>query len=604
MVVSTRSTSRTERETRRDRYTYAPRQPVQFTHTVGYKYIDQYLEYDCLLTPEELNRLSDHKYSALDTSWLDELCMKVLWEKVVTYYPLWLAPNLITLIAITCVKIHLDAFVSYLGEKPRDYLGLVVNLITVLTLTYFCPTAKEVGPSWAYLLAALGLFIYQTLDATDGKQARRTMSASPLGELFDHGCDSISQVFVTLNIAYALKLGDVPCGAFFICVVAISLFYCAHWSTYCTGQLRFSRFDVTEAQMTVIGLLLTTALFGPGIWSIGVCGYQLRHLMLFGSLLASIYQGVGYLSVIINGGVGKNGSTEIIMIGHDKGPTFTVLFHIFSSSRYLVAGTSVLFPACPLMAVVIPFCMIYSKSNTVVFDENITLFALFFGAVAANSNLDHTRCAYILLRKNRQCRMLVKKGNLYCGEHAIHDENNLERIPCPNDSKHTVAKSELTQHLKRCNSRISLEPWIVEGINAIVAETKYDAKIDRRPSMDEIVSALAKIEKCFNMYKDSIKTDQRHCSIVEQYVKNHSELGDSSKKHIIQQSSIIGHMLDASLLTNDSSSYIVELGAGKAQLAYWMAKVAPNAQYLLVDRSGSRNKYDNKALHVGCFLIL
>lgn len=49
------------------------------------------------------------------------------------------------------------------------------------------------APSWAYLQAALGLFFYQTLDAIDGKQARRTGSSSPLGELFDHGCDSMTQ---------------------------------------------------------------------------------------------------------------------------------------------------------------------------------------------------------------------------------------------------------------------------------------------------------------------------------------------------------------------------------------------------------------------------
>jgi hypothetical protein len=29
--------------------------------------------------------------------------------------------------------------------------------------------------------------MYQTLDALDGKQARRTKTSSPLGELFDHG---------------------------------------------------------------------------------------------------------------------------------------------------------------------------------------------------------------------------------------------------------------------------------------------------------------------------------------------------------------------------------------------------------------------------------
>lgn len=49
------------------------------------------------------------------------------------------------------------------------------------------------APWWAYVQAALGLFIYQTLDATDGKQARRTGTSSPLGELFDHGCDALAQ---------------------------------------------------------------------------------------------------------------------------------------------------------------------------------------------------------------------------------------------------------------------------------------------------------------------------------------------------------------------------------------------------------------------------
>jgi phosphatidylglycerophosphate synthase len=43
-----------------------------------------------------------------------------------------------------------------------------------------------------YFLTALGLFVYQSLDAIDGKQARRTGTSSPLGELFDHGCDSVS----------------------------------------------------------------------------------------------------------------------------------------------------------------------------------------------------------------------------------------------------------------------------------------------------------------------------------------------------------------------------------------------------------------------------
>jgi choline/ethanolamine phosphotransferase len=101
----------------------------------------------------------------------------------------------------------------------------------------------------------LGIFIYQTLDAIDGKQARRTGSSSPLGELFDHGCDSLSTgimiflfflmtlflkkfsstVFVALAACLTVGLGAEPWWMFFQCFTGFTLFYCAHWQTYVSG---------------------------------------------------------------------------------------------------------------------------------------------------------------------------------------------------------------------------------------------------------------------------------------------------------------------------------------------------------------------------------
>lgn len=49
------------------------------------------------------------------------------------------------------------------------------------------------------MLSAFGLFFYQSLDAIDGKQSRRTNSSSPLGEIFDHGCDAFSTGALTLQ---------------------------------------------------------------------------------------------------------------------------------------------------------------------------------------------------------------------------------------------------------------------------------------------------------------------------------------------------------------------------------------------------------------------
>ena len=47
--------------------------------------------------------------------------------------------------------------------------------------------------------------MYLTLDSIDGKQARRSKVSSPLGQLFDHGSDSINVVFIGLTVCYALN---------------------------------------------------------------------------------------------------------------------------------------------------------------------------------------------------------------------------------------------------------------------------------------------------------------------------------------------------------------------------------------------------------------
>ena len=48
-------------------------------------------------------------------------------------------------------------------------------------------------------------------------------------------------------------------------------------------------------------------------------------------------------------------------------------------------GTSVLYPLCPLLAVCVPFVMLYCKSRSRVYDRNITLLSLCFGAIGAKA---------------------------------------------------------------------------------------------------------------------------------------------------------------------------------------------------------------------------
>nr|NP_725301.1 bb in a boxcar, isoform B [Drosophila melanogaster]AAF58369.1 bb in a boxcar, isoform B [Drosophila melanogaster] len=287
-----------------------------------------------ILSAQQLRKLSEHKYSCFSVSLLDPL-LQPWWNWLVAQTPLWLAPNLITIV------------------------GLILNVVTTLILICYSPNGVEAPPRWTCLLCALGLFIYQSLDSIDGKQARRTNTSSPLGELFDHGCDSISTVFVALSACISCQLGHYPNWLFFQCFCAIALFYCAHWQTYVSGTMRFGRIDVTEAQFSIIAIHLVSAALGPEIWltKIGIGSIQLWYGPAVTTIVCGLLSLTYVFSVIKAGGVGKNGST--------------------------VAGTSVLSPSIPLTLVVLPALMIAQKSPQNLFTEHASVYIMAFGMVAA-----------------------------------------------------------------------------------------------------------------------------------------------------------------------------------------------------------------------------
>jgi len=290
-----------------------------------------------ILSERELKKLKEHQYSSCCTSLLDPLMQKY-WNWFVTLVPLWVAPNLITMV------------------------GLAINIITSLVLVWYCPTATEKAPWWTTFSCALGLFIYQTLDAIDGKQARRTKTASPLGELFDHGCDSLSTVFVSVASCCAVRLGLYPGWMLFQCLCASTLFYCAHWQTYVSGTLQFGTIDVTEGQIVVMLVMLTSSIesfFDLEIWSSSVF-MEISPVVLY--MGAGLAIGGAHLlrtipACLSGSGSGKNGST--------------------------VAGTSVLSPASPLSLLVIPAWVIAYKSDQNIYHSHPILYVLLFGLIAA-----------------------------------------------------------------------------------------------------------------------------------------------------------------------------------------------------------------------------
>ena len=70
--------------------------------------------------------------------------------------------------------------------------GFGFVILNILTMLYYTPNLDQDCPPWVYASWSIGLFMYQTFDAVDGTQARRTKQSGPLGELFDHGVDALN----------------------------------------------------------------------------------------------------------------------------------------------------------------------------------------------------------------------------------------------------------------------------------------------------------------------------------------------------------------------------------------------------------------------------
>ncbi|KAF5901654.1 cholinephosphotransferase 1 [Clarias magur] len=286
------------------------------------------------LHPLQLRRLEEHRYSAEGRSLLEPPC-QLYWNWLVQQIPTWLAPNTLTI------------------------TGLIVNVFTTIILVFYCPTATEEAPAWAFILSALGLFIYQSLDAIDGKQARRTNSSSPLGELFDHGCDAVSTVFVAVGTCICTGIGNYPNWMFFCGFVGMFMFFCAHWQTYVSGTLRFGILDVTEVQISIIIMYLMSAFGGVSLWetTLPMLGIRLQALPILGIITGFLLSTYNYFLVIMSGGVGKNGST--------------------------VADTSVLSPGLHIGLILTLAFIIFKKSSSQLFEHHPCLYILTFGTVIA-----------------------------------------------------------------------------------------------------------------------------------------------------------------------------------------------------------------------------
>jgi ethanolaminephosphotransferase len=120
--------------------------------------------------------------------------------------------------------------------------------------------------------------MYQTMDNVDGKQARRTGTSSGLGELFDHGIDSLNCTLASLLETAAMGFGTTPVGVFTALCPCLPMFF-STWETYHTHTLYLGVFNgPTEGLLIACGLMVLAGVCGPHIFSQPLAGLFVDNL--------------------------------------------------------------------------------------------------------------------------------------------------------------------------------------------------------------------------------------------------------------------------------------------------------------------------------------
>ncbi|OJJ46070.1 hypothetical protein ASPZODRAFT_16666 [Penicilliopsis zonata CBS 506.65] len=210
------------------------------------------------LSDDVLLPLKSYKYSSVDKSFISRYILKHYWNAFVEVLPLWLAPNMVTL------------------------LGFFFIVGNVILVELYMPDLLGPGPAWLYYSFALGVWMYSTLDNVDGKQARRTGTSSPLGELFDHGIDSLNCTLASLLETAAMGLGATKIGAFTALLPCLPMYF-STWETYHTHTLYLGYFNgPTEGLLIAIAIMIASGYYGPQIWSQPITDF-LNYPQIFGT---------------------------------------------------------------------------------------------------------------------------------------------------------------------------------------------------------------------------------------------------------------------------------------------------------------------------------
>jgi ethanolaminephosphotransferase len=196
------------------------------------------------ISPQGRTALLNYAYRGKTLGLLKKYVLDYWWNYSIRFVPWTMAPNLVTL------------------------LGTIAMVINLIVITQVAPDFQCNGACdrWIYLFSAACLFFYQTMDNLDGRQARRTGASSPLGQLFDHGCDALVTTIATIIAMTVINMGN-NVLTFTEVMFNMVPFFIASWEEYHTGIFVLGYINGPEDGIFMVYMsYLVAVVTGGQIW--------------------------------------------------------------------------------------------------------------------------------------------------------------------------------------------------------------------------------------------------------------------------------------------------------------------------------------------------
>eukprot|EP00128_Syssomonas_multiformis_P017049 Colp12_sorted_trinity150504_noHs@7481 len=319
------------------------------------------------ISDEGVEALKSYKYNGSNNSLLYNMLTRKIAIACVEQLPKTIAPNVITLV------------------------GLAFSIVSFFLMFYYSPDMASPVPNWVYVVCALNLFLYNTLDNMDGQQARRTGTSSPLGQLFDHGCDAVNTTISSVAFACAVRLG--PIWAIGLWIPTCLAFYSATWSEFYTGQMYFPAFSgADEGVALTSALYLFTAAVGSDVWLQPVPGFT-----------TFTYNKAACLLLVVGSLITAYG--DITRVQRDRNPRFTF--------------NEALSRLIPFGVLAILALLLTQKNIGVFFWLEYLSMGLVFAYIVCNLILAHVTHQEFHIFQDSLIIMFLVLGNRYLGEALI-----------------------------------------------------------------------------------------------------------------------------------------------------------------------------------------